>query len=145
MFYPYTIERHEDGFTCIVPDLKLYSVAPTAEEAEKMMRDALMTNIDQEFRGRGEKVPMPSEPIKGEHTGIFCIDIKDESRIRLWNILQDKRLTVAEFGRLLGISRQQAHNMISGWGSTSMEKYCAAFEMLGYNVRLELIPVKPEN
>lgn len=142
MFYPYKIEHYEKGFACVVPDLKLFSSAPTIAEAEALMRDNLMSNIDQEFRSQGKKVPMPSAPVKGEHVGIFCVDIKDEARILLWNILQDKRLTVAEFGRLFGISRQQAHNMISGWGSTSIEKYCSAFDLLGYKVQLKLIPTK---
>lgn len=141
MFYPYQVIQENDSFICVVPDLKVYVSAKTAEEAETLMKDNLMKNIEINFRQANLPIPSPSKPVKGRDR-LFYVPLRDEARILLWNILKEKRLSVAEFGRILGVSRQQAHHIVSGSNAVSLDKYCEAFEALGYYLSLDLNPFK---
>ena len=141
MFYPYNINQENGKYICRVRDLDFYSTGSTKEEAFSKMKDGLLYNIDIKYRKEGLMIPMPSLPIRGKDS-LFYIGLKDEARFRLWNLLKQKNINTAEFGRVLGISRQQAHNMLSGAVSVSMEKYSEAFELLGYYLSLELNPYK---
>jgi predicted RNase H-like HicB family nuclease len=141
MFYPFTTEEQDGKFVCIVPDLKFYSEGDTEEEAEKLMRDGLLRYIEETYRKQGKPIPLPSVPGK-EQDSLFYIEIKDEARILLWNLLKEKFMTTSELARLLGISRQYAQSMVDGSNSVSMAKYCEAFEKLGFYVSLELNPYK---
>ncbi len=141
MFYPYTITQKDDMFICRVPDLGFYSEASSEQEAENIMADGFYHHIEEVFRKQGKPIPQPSEPVKGRDS-LFYITLKNEARIRLWNLLREKHMSTSELARLLKISRQYAQSMVSGANSVSMDKYCEAFEALGYYLSLELNPYK---
>ncbi|WP_282163931.1 helix-turn-helix domain-containing protein [Turicimonas muris] len=141
MFYPYTITEENGKFFCVVRDLDFYSEGDTAEQAEQLMSDGLYRYIEDIYRKNGKPIPEPSEPVKGQDS-LFYVDLKSEARIRLWNLLREKHMSTTELSRLLGVSRQYAHNMVTGANSVSMDKYAEAFEALGYYLSLELNPYK---
>ena len=141
MFYPYQIEKQDGKFRCIIRDLQFYSEGATEEEARELIQDGLYRYIEETYRKAGKPIPMPSsgDPTKDY---LFYVDIKDEARILLWNILREKHMSTSEFSRLLGISRQYAQYMVDGSSSVSMQKYTEAFIALGYYPSLELNPYK---
>lgn len=141
MFYPYIVTEEEGKFFCVVRDLDFFSQGDTKEEAVQLMSDGLYRYIEDVYRKNGKPIPEPSAPVKGQDS-LFYVDLKDEARIRLWNLLKEKHMSTSELARMLGISRQYAQSMVSGANSVSMEKYSEAFEALGYYLSLELNPYK---
>ncbi len=139
MFYPYSTVEQDGKFVCVVRDLDFYSEGKTPEEAEEIMSDGFYRFVEDIYRKQGKPIPEPSEPVKGQDS-LFYIDLKSEARIRLWNFLKQKHMSTSELARVLNISRQYAQSMVSGSNSVSMEKYCEAFEALGYYLSLELNP-----
>lgn len=141
MFYPFYFESADGNrVVCRVPDLDFYAVGETEDDAFKKMSEGLINTIDEKYRKEGRLIPMPGKP--KQKGSVFYIGLRDEARFLLWNILKEKRLSVSELGRMLGVSRQQAHHMITGANAVSLDKYCEAFEALGYYLSLELNPYR---
>lgn len=133
MFYPVTMTKKGEY---AVRDLGMTCKASNMEEACDKFVSTMAEYIETNFRKAGKPIPTPSELHADD--GVIALNLRLQARILLWNLLKDRFMSTSEFARQFGVSRQYAQFMVDGNGAVSLEKYCDAFEMLGYYPSLML-------
>lgn len=133
MFYPVTMTK--DGEYSI-RDLGMTCKASSMEDACDTFVSTLADYIENVYRKEGKPIPEPTTPKADD--GIVVLNLKLQARILLWNLLKKRYMSTSEFARQFGVSRQYAQFMVDGKGAVSLERYCDAFEMLGYYPSLHL-------
>lgn len=133
MFYPVTMTKKGE-YT--ITDLGMTCEAASMEDACDKFVSTLPDFIETNFRKAGKPIPMPSE-LRADD-GVVALNLKLQARILLWNLLKEKYMSTSEFARQFGVSRQYAQFMVDGNGAVSLERYCDAFDLLGYYPSLVL-------
>jgi len=130
MLYFYTVKETKEGFIGHVADVDLETLPQsTREEAISALRDGFSGYIELTYRKRKKPIPMPKEqPLEGT---AFYVPVKLQMRILLWNTMMEKHISQKELADMLKVSPQQILQIVSGSGSTSVEKYEEILQKLG--------------
>ncbi len=131
MFYPVSITKLPDGkIQGVMDDSGAVAVQDTEDEVIAAFVNSSSGIIENEFRKKKRSIPLPREPREGDL--LVYVPLQLQLRIALWNIMRSQRITTAELGRILGISRQYAQRYVNGSDLVSVENYERALTTLGY-------------
>lgn len=136
MEFPASIRsgKRSTGETLNFRDVPVAPVSANSRErligaAREALLDSLQTSITERMR-----VPLPSEP--QDDDVLISIPASASLVIHLSNAMLDKRIAPAELARLLDISRQEVHRMLSIRHQTKIDRVADALAAMG--VALEL-------
>jgi antitoxin HicB len=136
MEFPASIRsvKRSTGETLNFRDVQVAPVSANSREhlmeaAREALLDSLQTSITERMH-----VPLPSEP--QDDDVLVAIPASASLTIYLSNAMFDKRIAPAELARLLDISRQEAHRMLSIRHQTKIDRVADALAAMG--VALEL-------
>jgi antitoxin HicB len=132
--YPATLVREKNGkgFHVRFPDL------PEALTGGRDSADALVEAADclaEAIAGRiarGETIPLPSRPKRGQH--LVCVPLEIAPKLALYLAIRDTGLSNSEVGRRLGVSETVVRRMLNPRHVTKPEKIQAALAALGKRI-----------
>jgi len=132
--YPATFLRETNGrgFHVRFPDVPEAltggdDLADTLAQAEDCLAEAIAGRIT-----RGEAVPRPSQPRRGQH--LISVPLYLAPKLALYLAMRERGITNVELARRLGISETVVRRMLNPRHATKSEKIQAALAALGKRI-----------
>lgn len=130
MFYRLEIHQTDDGFVCVIPDLKMETVPQLTErEAIDGASKAMSGFIELEYRRKHKPIPLPS-PV-GKDDRVAYVPLRLQLRITLWNAMIRTGVTQVELAAKLNISKGAVNQYVNGSSNIGPEAYERALIAIG--------------
>lgn len=128
--YPVDLNVEDDGVTVTFPDIpECITCGDTIDEALFHAKDALETVLFEFYIDQDKLLPSPSQPTEGQHT--VTLDMQGCLKLHLYNAMKHKNVKLSYIAQELNMPWNNAKRLLTRRYSSKMDKYEAAFKVLG--------------
>jgi antitoxin HicB len=128
--YPVDLLTEDDGVTVTFPDIpECITCGDTIDEALFHAKDALETVLFDMYIDDDKLLPVPSEPKQEQHT--VTLDMQGCLKLHLYAMMKHKNVKLAYIAQELNMPWNNAKRMLTRRYNSKMDKYEAAFKVLG--------------
>ena len=139
--YPVDLLTEDDGVTVTFPDIpECITCGDTIDEALFHAKDALETVLFEMYIDEDKCLPLPSESKQGQH--IVTLDMQGCLKLHLYATMKQQNVKLAYIAKELNLPWNNAKRMLTRNYNAKMDKYEAAFRVLGTVPQISLSPIR---
>ena len=139
--YPVDVLIEDDGVTVTFPDIpECISCGDTMQDALFYAKDALETVLFEFYIDEDKILPVPSKPKQNQHT--VTLDMQGCLKLHLYTSMKQKNVKLAYIAKELNLPWNNAKRMLTRHYNAKMDKYEAAFKILGIAPQISVIPLQ---
>lgn len=139
--YPVDLLVEDDGVTVTFPDIpECITCGDTIDEALFHAKDALETVLFEMYIDEDKLLPIPSELKQGQY--IVTLDMQGCLKLHLYATMKQQNVKLAYIAKELNLPWNNAKRMLTRHYNAKMDKYEAAFRVLGTVPQISLSPIR---
>lgn len=139
--YPVDLLTEDDGVTVTFPDIpECITCGDTIDEALFHAKDALETVLFEMYIDEDKLLPVPSELKQGQY--IVTLDMQGCLKLHLYATMKQQNVKLAYIAKELNLPWNNAKRMLTRHYNAKMDKYEAAFRVLGTVPQISLSPIR---